>query len=119
MNIFARRLSSAKPRERISLYRSYLHKSMLYAIIWFMNKAELPTPEQTLNAEPLPEETVRDIGDTAMQASESSNEPIQPRQRISDDHIFSKYALRTKGGQVLSPRKTPNTDYASLKRNNS
>lgn len=89
---------------------------MLYAIIWFMNKAELPTPEQTLKAEPLPEETVRDIGDTAMQASKSSDEPIQPRQRISDGFILSKYALRTKGGQVLSPRRTPNTNYVLLKR---
>lgn len=34
-----------------------------------MNRAGLPTPEQTLNAEPLPEKTVRGIGDTAMQAS--------------------------------------------------
>ena len=42
---------------------------MLYAIIWFMSKAELPTPEQTSNTEPLSEKTVRDIGDTAMQAS--------------------------------------------------
>lgn len=42
---------------------------MLYAIIWFMSKAELPTPEQTLNAEPLPEKKVRSIGDTAVQVS--------------------------------------------------
>ena len=39
-----------------------------------MSKAELPTPEQTSNTEPLSEKTVRDktvrdIGDTAMQAS--------------------------------------------------
>ena len=81
-----------------------------------MDSAELPTPEQTLDAEPLPEKTVRDIGDTAMQASKSSHEPIQPRQRISDGFILSRYALPTESGQILSPRKTPNTDYTLRRR---
>lgn len=75
-----------------------------------------PTPERTPETEQFSGKIVQNIGDVAMQASEISNKPTQPRQRISEDHIFSKYALRTKGGQVLSPRKAPNTNYASLKR---
>jgi len=75
-----------------------------------------PTPEQTPETEQFSRKIVQDMGDVAMQASESSNEPIQPRQRISDGFILSKYALPIEGGQVLSPRRTPNTNYVLLKR---
>jgi len=75
-----------------------------------------PSPEQTPETEQLSEKIVQNIGGIAMQASESSNKPIQPRQRISGGFILSTNPLRTKGGQVLSPRKTPNTKYVLLKR---
>jgi len=78
-----------------------------------------PTPERTPETEQFSGKIVQNIGDVAMQADAKSNESVQPRQRISEDHIFSKYALSLESGQILSPRKTPNTDYASLKRNNS
>lgn len=68
------------------------------------------SPEQTPETEQFSEKIVQNIGGIAMQASESSNEPIQPRQRISDGFILSTHPLSTKGGQVLSPRKTPNTN---------
>lgn len=76
----------------------------------------LPTPEQTPETEQFSEKIVQNIGDIAMQASESSDEPIQPPQRISDDHIFSRYALPLESGQILGLRKTPNTKYVSPKR---
>lgn len=84
--------------------------------------------KQTIQAPPTPERTpeteqfsgkikiVQNIGDVAMQASEISNKPTQPRQRISDEFILSRYALPLESGQILSPRKTPNTDYTLLKR---
>ena len=75
----------------------------------------LPTPEQTPETEQFSEKIVQNIGDVAIQASKSSDESIQP-QRISDDHIFSRYALPLESGQILSPRKTPNTKYVSPKR---
>mgnify|MGYP000102319410 CR=1 FL=1 len=71
-----------------------------------------PSPEQTPETEQLSEK----IGGVAMQASESSNEPIQQRQRISDGFILSTHPLSIEGGQVLSPRKTPNTKYVLPKR---
>jgi len=75
-----------------------------------------PTPEQTPETEQFSKKIVQDMGDVAMQASKSSYEPIQPSQRISDGFILSKYALPTESGQVLSPGKSPNTNYALLKR---
>ena len=75
-----------------------------------------PTPEQTSNTEQFSGKIVQNIGDVAMQASEISNKPTQPRQRISKDHIFFKYALSLESGQILSPRKTSNTDYTLPRR---
>ena len=75
-----------------------------------------PTPERTPETEQFSGKIVQNIGDVTMQASEISNKPTQPRQRISDGFILSKYALPIEGGQVLSPRRTPNTNYVLLKR---
>lgn len=66
-----------------------------------------PTPERTPETEQFSGKIVQNIGDVAMQASEISNKPTQPRQRISDEFILSRYALPLESGQILSPRKTP------------
>ena len=46
-----------------------------------------PTPERTPETEQFSGKIVQNIGDVAMQASEISNKPTQPRQRISDEFI--------------------------------
>jgi len=70
-----------------------------------MSKAELPTPEQTLNTEPLSEKTVRDIGDTAMQAS--GGEADQSGQTPPmESRSFTK-PVETGGIPPLDLRKVP------------
>lgn len=78
-----------------------------------MSKAELPTPEQTLNAEPLPEKTVRSIGDTAVQVS--SGEADQSSQTPPmESRSFTK-PVETGGVPPLDLRKVPSTEYTLVR----
>lgn len=78
-----------------------------------MNKAELPTPEQTLNAEPLPEKTVRDIGDTAMRAS--GGEADQSGQTPPMESRYFTKPVETGGIPPLDLRKVPSTEYTLVR----
>jgi len=86
---------------------------MLYAIIWFMSKAELPTPEQIPNTEPLPEKTVRSIGDTAMRAS--GGEADQSGQTLPMEYRSFTKPVETGGIPPLDLRKAPSTGYTLVR----
>ena len=78
-----------------------------------MSRAGLPTPEQTLNAEPLPEKTVRGIGDTAMQASgDEANQSGQTPPMES--RSFTK-PVETGSVPPLDLRKVPSTEYTLVR----